>query len=237
VAAGDPQETQQDRVDDLLARDSALVDRCATPLVPAEPARQHMAWLQSNGIGVRKVARLTGISLGSLSKLLYGYPKHNVPPSRRIRRTARDAILAVRPVGADDASRPVPPERGERGLDLPVLRPRPSRIGPLERERLLAELIEVLTSRPEDPEDCGDSWRDEAACAGVPLRLFFPNRGDDDGVVDAKRICRACPVRAQCLEANLHELDGIFGGTTERERHLLRDALRSRREVADRLPI
>ena len=35
-------------------------------------------------------------------------------------------------------------------------------------------------------------------------------------------VCRSCPVTTACLEANLREKFGIFGGTTERQRRELR---------------
>jgi WhiB family transcriptional regulator, redox-sensing transcriptional regulator len=55
------------------------------------------------------------------------------------------------------------------------------------------------------------------------LALFFSDRSTLDGMVaeaDAKRVCRKCPVRLQCLEYALEagEHSGVWGGLNEVER-------------------
>jgi len=61
-----------------------------------------------------------------------------------------------------------------------------------------------------------------AACRGLDPHLFFPDRGAS--VAEAKAVCASCPVRAECLEFALINVEkfGIFGGTSERERRRLR---------------
>lgn len=65
-----------------------------------------------------------------------------------------------------------------------------------------------------------ESWAAAAACkGGDPDRLFV--RGAEQN--HAKRICRNCPVRTECLA---YALDygmeyGVWGGMTERERRSL----------------
>ena len=66
------------------------------PYVDAWPVREHLQTLAAAGIGHRRVGELSGVSSGSLSKILYGGPG-NRPPSRRIRPHTAEAILAVRP--------------------------------------------------------------------------------------------------------------------------------------------
>ena len=71
-------------------------------------------------------------------------------------------------------------------------------------------------------------WRDAAACRHADPELFFPigHTGPALRQVDeAKRICRTCPVRTPCLNWALEHAvaDGIWGGATEQERHLLRN--------------
>lgn len=68
------------------------------------------------------------------------------------------------------------------------------------------------------------SWRERAACRGVPLDVanrFFPG-DDNDCQYDAsvRALCSKCPVRAECLSAALAagEQHGMWGGTTPRER-------------------
>ena len=72
---------------------------------------------------------------------------------------------------------------------------------------------------------------DEAACQSTDPDLFFPN--EELSVQTAKRICRGCPVRTQCLEFALDARleHGVWGGLTENERRSLR---RSRQRKARR---
>ena len=65
-------------------------------------------------------------------------------------------------------------------------------------------------------------WQDQAACAGAPTEIFFPDRGGASEVAKALTYCNRCPVRAECLEYGLWELEGIFGGTGDTERRLIR---------------
>jgi WhiB family transcriptional regulator, redox-sensing transcriptional regulator len=72
-------------------------------------------------------------------------------------------------------------------------------------------------------------WRDDAACLHADPDLFFPIglAGPALRQVDeAKRICRACPVRTPCLKWALGQgiLSGVWGGTTEEERRAIRQA-------------
>jgi len=66
-------------------------------------------------------------------------------------------------------------------------------------------------------------WRSMAACMGLPLNVFFgPSEGDYDPR-PAKAICRACPVRRDCLEYALEveqttALHGVWGGKSHKER-------------------
>lgn len=57
----------------------------------------------------------------------------------------------------------------------------------------------------------------QGACLGVNADLFFPE--DLKGVNDAKRVCRTCVVRRECLEYALkYNEPGLWGGESERER-------------------
>jgi WhiB family redox-sensing transcriptional regulator len=72
-------------------------------------------------------------------------------------------------------------------------------------------------------------WRDDAACRHTDPDLFFPvgTAGPAlDQINEAKRICRACPVRERCLAwaLNLGTASGVWGGTTEDERRAMRRA-------------
>lgn len=66
------------------------------PYIDAEPVRQHVRALEAYGIGWKGVARLAGVSTGCVSKLLYGDPKRNMAPSKRILPKNAAKILAVK---------------------------------------------------------------------------------------------------------------------------------------------
>jgi len=74
----------------------------------------------------------------------------------------------------------------------------------------------------EDEEDGPLSWQADALCAQTDPEAFFPEKGGSTR--DAKRICSACEVKAECLEYALanDERFGIWGGLSERERRRLR---------------
>lgn len=70
------------------------------------------------------------------------------------------------------------------------------------------------------------SWWQRAACKGRFSReegkdLFFDYGRSEAKIRAAKNICRGCPVRRDCLSANLWTPRGIFGGYTEAERMAL----------------
>lgn len=71
----------------------------------------------------------------------------------------------------------------------------------------------------------GYEWMDEAVCAQVGSEIFFPEAGANPN--EAKRVCRNCPVKAECLDYALSHgmVYGVWGGLTEAERR----GLRSRR--------
>lgn len=65
-------------------------------------------------------------------------------------------------------------------------------------------------------------WVDRAACAEVGPWLFFPGSGESSD--EAKQVCARCDVRAECLKEALADPTtvGVWGGTTERDRRVLR---------------
>lgn len=68
-----------------------------------------------------------------------------------------------------------------------------------------------------------EDWMSRAACAGA-TDVFF-SEGEGRTVAKAKAICATCPVRQRCLDENLHEVYGVWGGTSPRERRRLRRGL------------
>jgi WhiB family redox-sensing transcriptional regulator len=73
------------------------------------------------------------------------------------------------------------------------------------------------------------AWHQHGACRGADPSLFFPEQGES--VKEAKAVCARCPVRADCLDYAMenHEVVGIWGGLSARER---RQLSRTRREAA-----
>ncbi len=68
----------------------------------------------------------------------------------------------------------------------------------------------------------GVDWQNFANCQSTDPEAFFPEKGQPGE--DARRICRNCIVRADCLEYALaaDEQFGVWGGMTERERRRLK---------------
>ena len=59
------------------------------------------------------------------------------------------------------------------------------------------------------------SWKYKGACVGFDYTIWFRTKT----VAVAKRVCRICPVQAECLaHAIENEEEGVWGGTTAQER-------------------
>jgi WhiB family redox-sensing transcriptional regulator len=74
-------------------------------------------------------------------------------------------------------------------------------------------------------------WLSDAACIGEDPELFFPigtSTPAAEQTQRAKRICRPCAVRAECLEWSLatYQDAGVWGGLDEEERREIRRARR-----------
>lgn len=67
------------------------------PYVDAEPVRQHVKALGEFGIGWMRLARISGVPRGSVSKLLYGDRPRGLAPSKRVRPETALKLLAVEP--------------------------------------------------------------------------------------------------------------------------------------------
>ena len=72
-------------------------------------------------------------------------------------------------------------------------------------------------------------WRAYAKCLGMDAEVFFPAADSYPSphaaklaVREAKGVCGTCRVRQPCLEENIHERFGVWGGTTPDERARLR---------------
>jgi WhiB family redox-sensing transcriptional regulator len=69
-------------------------------------------------------------------------------------------------------------------------------------------------------------WLEYANCKSADTRVFFILREDKDQRqrrAAAYAICKVCPVQRECLEyAIVNNEVGIWGGTSERDRRLMR---------------
>lgn len=78
------------------------------------------------------------------------------------------------------------------------------------------------------------AWHAKAACSGMDRNLFFeatPGAPMSETGLEAKKVCRGCPVRERCLEWALKYTErGVWGGTTEKDRRHLRRRLMPSRQ-------
>jgi WhiB family redox-sensing transcriptional regulator len=62
-------------------------------------------------------------------------------------------------------------------------------------------------------------------CEDYDGRVFYPARGDRGANAYAKSLCNTCPLIDPCLAGAMERKEqGIWGGTTERERARMRRA-------------
>lgn len=75
-----------------------------------------------------------------------------------------------------------------------------------------------------------DGWARQALCKEMDPEIFFPHAGDQATCIIAKRICHQCPVKQPCRDYALADpkLNGIWGGTTYRDRLKIRNQERTR---------
>ncbi len=76
-------------------RAMARPDELWLPYVPAGPARRHLAALARQGVGLKTVAKLTGLAHRALTKIVYGDAVRGMAPSKRVRSETLVAILGV----------------------------------------------------------------------------------------------------------------------------------------------
>jgi WhiB family redox-sensing transcriptional regulator len=84
---------------------------------------------------------------------------------------------------------------------------------------LLGELLMAI-----DNAFASAGWMSRGACRRQDPELFFPISDRAAHLVAAaKAVCQACSVRALCLAFAVEtRQDGIWGGTTSDERHVIR---------------
>ena len=76
----------------------------------------------------------------------------------------------------------------------------------------------VLADRPPLADESRlPSWRNEANCLDTPTAMWFPPPGVNDYAA-CRAICRACTVRAECVDGARRGDHGFCGGMTPGQR-------------------
>lgn len=65
--------------------------------VAADPVRAHVTYLAENGISMKQLSKLSGVSLSTIGTLMYGRPERGHGPYPRVHKATADRILAVEP--------------------------------------------------------------------------------------------------------------------------------------------
>jgi WhiB family redox-sensing transcriptional regulator len=81
------------------------------------------------------------------------------------------------------------------------------------------------------------TWRSDAICRDTDPELFFPVGTTGYALLQiarAKEVCGQCPVHSDCLDYALetNQDSGIWGGTSEEERRVLRRQYVARQKAA-----
>jgi WhiB family transcriptional regulator, redox-sensing transcriptional regulator len=92
---------------------------------------------------------------------------------------------------------------------------------------------------PATEDDDVEDWRDDAACRDTDPDLFFPVGTTGPAIEQieaAKAVCFQCDAREACLEFAIvsNQDSGVWGGTSEEERRVLRRAHVARLKAARR---
>lgn len=175
------------------------------PFTDAEPVRAHVRNLMAAGLGIQTIARLSGVSSGGMTKLLYGERRRNLAPSKRVRRETADKLLAIRPTLAllADSAR-IDALGTRRRLQALVAAGWPQRTiaaasgldGQLVHEAIRADSVEAATARAvcrvylqlryADPADYGAQLRfiDQAKRIATAEGWLGPGYWDDDELDD-----------------------------------------------------
>lgn len=81
----------------------------------------------------------------------------------------------------------------------------------------------------------GVDWMKQARCVQVKAgpSVFFPDKSGPGGARKAKVVCSGCHVRDFCLAYALfnREMDGIWGGLSDRERRAILKRLGGTRAI------
>jgi WhiB family redox-sensing transcriptional regulator len=87
-----------------------------------------------------------------------------------------------------------------------------------------ASTLEATIERADQEPDVSPPpvWQSRAACYGLDSEIFFPTTEEEADL--ALSFCAVCPVNRDCLSWALWQGEryGVWGGTTEQQRRLMR---------------
>lgn len=71
-------------------------------------------------------------------------------------------------------------------------------------------------------------WHEQGLCRDVGGDVFIPPEGigkrrERELIAQAKQVCSECPVIAECREAGMYEMLGVWAGLSANERKQLRN--------------
>ena len=100
-------------------------------------------------------------------------------------------------------------------------------MGGQQRYPLRQDRNRALMDLPLTYQNC--QWMDQGACVGEDPKYWMSTSEEEktqeirENVQVAVQICRKCPVQSECLSHAMKYLElGIWGGTTDIERSLMR---------------
>lgn len=169
------------------------LQRLADAGVPSSWLARRLGLANIVRIGAHRITAKRAAEIAELGRLLdagelhWDPPPSTVPPARRVTRTSIDTANNT----ARKTGRPPVYDDGDV---------------------VLGELVATLEARIDQ-----QPWRAHAACAGMPVHIFFPTGGPRSGE-EARAVCARCPVADDCAEANRHVRHGIYGGRNHNER-------------------
>ena len=96
---------------------------------------------------------------------------------------------------------------------------------PLARNTPVTNPLNNLTPKQPNQTNPNDThttdWRNNANCTGKTNQMFPKNYKDITYIPQARKLCRTCPVKTQCLEYALEfpaaDMHGVWAGLTPRQ--------------------
>lgn len=89
--------TEVNRAVEVKRKKQIAFGRYDTGRIDSSPTRAHITMLGEQGVSLKRLASLTGVSTATLGKIIYGVPKDGRGPSSGVLYETAEKILAVKP--------------------------------------------------------------------------------------------------------------------------------------------